>query len=161
VSFLALIAALAAWIIVTSKLAVEPRTGLNSIENLVRGFLIRHEVLGPEWKHYQPPYWDNLQHLLFYGPFGLFAGLAGSIASVLLGNAWRSRFMVLGLAVGLSVALLDELSQNGLPDRRPGWDDLIAGWAGILLAFTFYLGCLSLARRWSKKPTTGMATLAL
>ncbi len=127
----------------------------------VRGFLIRHHVLGPEWKHYQPPYWDTLQHFFFYGPFGLFAGVAGSIASALLGRVWRSRVMVIGLAIGLSVALIDELSQDGLPDRRPGWDDLSAGWAGIVFALILYLGCLSLARRWSKKRTPDTATLAL
>lgn len=144
----AIVVLIVAWISLTTHLAVMSRTGLNHIENIFRGFLISHHVLSPEWKHYQPPAWDMLQHFVFYAPFGIFAGVVASCTRRWQG-AVAARFAeVATLAVGFTVALMDELRQDGLPDRLPGFDDLFSGWAGIAASFACYLaGGWFIARR--------------
>ncbi|MCC6547309.1 hypothetical protein IT570_09090 [Candidatus Sumerlaeota bacterium] len=105
----------------------------------MRSFLISHRVLTPEWKHYQPPGWDLLQHFAFYGPYGLFAGLLGSLIRRWKGVQASQVVEVLALGFGFAAALVDEMRQEGLVDRRPGFDDLFSGWAGIAVIFALYL----------------------
>ncbi|HMZ52328.1 MAG TPA: hypothetical protein PK988_08680 [Candidatus Sumerlaeota bacterium] len=146
-TLVALIIVVIVWTMLTAHLAVMSRHGLNQIENFFREFLISRKILSPEWKHYQPPAWDLLQHVLFYAPYGLFAGALGSLMRSWRGPIHARIAEVVGLGFGFGAALFDELRQSGMVDRRPGFDDLFSGWAGIAIAFACYLLIAQLWRR--------------
>ncbi|MEO8376513.1 MAG: hypothetical protein ABI579_02495 [Candidatus Sumerlaeota bacterium] len=142
-----MIAAAVVWTVLTAHLAVMSRPALNHIENIFRGFLISHHVLSPEWKHYQPPEWDLIQHFVFYAPYGIFAGALGTLLGRWMGRLTGQIAEVTALGFGFSVAFYDEMQQGGLPDRLADFDDLFSGWAGTAVAFAVYLLVASLIAR--------------
>ncbi len=82
-----------------------------------------------------PSPWDKLAHAAVFGAIAVLAWLA------LGGRGWRA--LAGGLAVGVCVAVADELRQAALPGRQPDGLDLTADILGAALAMgaAWWLGC--------------------
>ncbi len=143
VVLVALLAGFLGWGYVMMRLTSASRVGVDEFENRVRHRLVREGLMPPEYRHWYPERLDLVKHLLLYAPFGLMAGLAGTV----IRSAPRGSFHRLFtrshpawalIGTGLVLAAIDEARQIWIPSRSADVLDLLAGWMGIGLAFALW-----------------------
>lgn len=109
--------------------------------------LVRLDVLPTNWARFIDQQY-TLRHVAGFFVFHLLLVSVGVFAGGL--TRFRRR---LALAAALSVfALVLELAQIALPHRSVNFEDILASWAGITLAFVLFEGAKMLRDR-ARKPS--------